>query len=176
VIETERLRLIAWTEAERAPFSAMTADPEMMVDYGRPFDAAMAMERFERHMAAFAQDGFGKWALRRKADGEYLGTCGVSPIWPTLASAPGLEIGWRLVRQAWGEGYATEAARAALADIFERTEAGDVIAFTAPWNARSQAVMTRLGLRRDPLRDFPQGDGEPSLVWVADRDAWAPHP
>jgi RimJ/RimL family protein N-acetyltransferase len=172
LIETDRLRLVAWSEAERAPFYAMTADPVSMVDYGAPFDRKTAQERFDRHRAAFVRDGFGKWALRRKLDDAYLGICGVSPIWPTLPAAPGLEIGWRLVASAWGRGYATEAARAALHDIFARTDADEVIAFTAPWNARSLAVMGRLGLRRDASRDFPQEDGEPSLVHVAPRADW----
>ena len=114
MIETARLTLSAWTEAERAPFAAMCADPEVMHDYLAAEDAATAGARLDRYMAAQARDGFGKWAVRRKHDGAFLGWCGVSPIWPTLAPAPGLEIGWRLIRAAWGFGFATEAARPGL--------------------------------------------------------------
>jgi len=173
MIETARLTLSPWTEAERAPFAAMCADPDVMHDYGAPFDAATAAERFERHMAAFGRDGFGKWALRRKSDGAYLGYCGVSPIWPTLPPAPGLEIGWRLVRAAWGHGYATEAARAALADSFARTDAMEVISFTNDFNVRSLAVMARLALARDPARDFTFETGLPAVVFVAPRSQYA---
>jgi RimJ/RimL family protein N-acetyltransferase len=173
MIETARLTLSAWTEAERAPYAAMCDDPEVMHDYPAPFDAATAHERFKRHMAAFARDGFGKWALRRKDDSAYLGYCGVSPIWPTLPVAPGFEIGWRMVRAAWGHGYATEAARAALTDVFARTDAAEVLAFTLPTNHRSQAVMRRLGLERDAARDFNYEDGHPAVVYVARREAWA---
>ncbi len=172
MIETERLTLSAWTEAERAPFRAMTADPEVMHDYDAPFTEAQADTRFDRHMAAFGRDGFGKWALRRKDDGAYLGYCGVSPIWPTLAPAPGLEIGWRLVRTAWGHGYASEAARAALPDVFARTTAAEIITFTLPTNERSQAVMRRLGLHRDAARDFLYETGLPAVVFVAPRGDW----
>jgi RimJ/RimL family protein N-acetyltransferase len=148
MLATARLTLSAWTEAEREPFAAMCADPEVMADYGGPWERARADQWFEREVAAFARNGHGKWALRRKSDGAYLGYCGVSPIWPTLAPAPGLEIGWRLVRSAWGQGYASEAARAALADVFSRTDVHEVIAFTQPDNLRSLASWTGSGSSR----------------------------
>jgi RimJ/RimL family protein N-acetyltransferase len=173
MIETARLTLSAWTEAERAPFIAMCADPKVMHDYPAPEDAATAGARFDRYAAAQARDGFGKWPLRRKEDGAFLGFCGVSPIWPTLAPAPGLEIGWRMVRAAWGHGYATEAARAALADIFARTDAAEVISFTLPTNTRSLAVMARLDLDRDEARDFTYATGLPAVVFVAPRIRYA---
>jgi RimJ/RimL family protein N-acetyltransferase len=172
MIETARLVLSAWTDAEREPYRVMCADPQVMVDYAAPFTAEIAEERFGRHMAAFGRDGFGKWALRRKDDGAYLGYCGVSPIWQTLALAPGFEIGWRMVRLAWGQGYATEAARASLADLFARTTAEEVLCYTQPTNARSQAVMRRLGLRRDASRDFEFEPGLPAIVFVTRREEW----
>jgi RimJ/RimL family protein N-acetyltransferase len=174
MIETARLILSAWMEAERGSFARMCADPEVMHDYPVPFDAATANARFERHMAAFVRDGFGKWTLRRKDDGAYLGYCGVSPIWPTLPPAPGLEIGWRMVRAAWGQGYATEAARAALADIFARTDAAEVLTYTTATNQRAQAVMRRLGMDRAAHRDFCFEDGTPAMVFVAPRSHHAP--
>jgi ribosomal-protein-alanine N-acetyltransferase len=173
MIETARLTLSALTEAERAPFMAMTADPEVMHDYPAPFTAAEASERFDRYLERQQRDGFGRWALRRKDDGVFLGLCGVGPIYPTLPPAPGLEIGWRLVRAAWGLGYATEAARASLPDIFARTDADEVISFTTPTNTRSLAVMGRLGLTRDASRDFLFEDGNPGVVFVAPRIRYA---
>jgi RimJ/RimL family protein N-acetyltransferase len=172
MIETARLVLSAWTEAERAPFLEMTTDPEVMVDYSEPFTPSVAEERFERHLASLGRDGFGKWALRRREDNAFIGYCGVSPIWPSLAPAPGLEIGWRMVRNAWGHGYATEAARAALTDVFERTAAPEVLSYTGPTNARSLAVMVRLGLERDASRDFDYEDERPAVVFVARRGDW----
>jgi RimJ/RimL family protein N-acetyltransferase len=173
MIETARLTLSAWTEAERAPFVAMVGDPEVMHDYPAPDDEAAANARFDRYVAAQARDGFGKWSLRRRDDGAFLGWCGVSPIWGMLPPAPGLEIGWRMVRAAWGHGYATEAASASLADIFARTDADEVISFTLPTNTRSLAVMGRLGLTRDASRDFLYETGLPAVVFVAARPQYA---
>jgi len=90
-----------------------------------------------------------------------------------LAPAPGLEVGWRMVRAAWGHGYATEAARAALADVFARADAAEVISFTLPTNTRSLAVMARLGLDRDASRDFTYETGLPAVVFVAPRSRYA---
>ena len=173
MIETARLTLSPLSEAERAPFVAMCGDPEVMHDYPAPDDEAAAHARFDRYAERHARDGFGKWALRRKDDGAFLGLCGVSPIWGTLPPAPGLEIGWRMVRAAWGHGYATEAARASLADIFARTDAAEVISFTLPTNTRSLAVMARLGLTRDASRDFLYETGLPAVVFVAPRSRYA---
>lgn len=172
MILTERLILRAADETDRGPHAAMMADPEVMHDYPAPMSRDEADRRFDWHLGAFARDGFGKWTLRRRSDDAYLGFTGVSPIWPHLAPAPGLEVGWRLVCAAWGQGYASEAARGALSDIFARTDADEVIAYTGPANDRSQAVMRRLGMRRDPARDFQQPDGDPSVVYVADRTGW----
>jgi RimJ/RimL family protein N-acetyltransferase len=80
------------------------------------------------------------------------------------------EIGWRLTRKAWGHGYATESARAALLHAVHDVGLREIVSYTSPDNARSQAVMARLNLRRDPARDFTTltGRGEPwrGLVWV----------
>lgn len=172
MIATERLILKTWTQAEREPFVTMCADPEVMHDYGGPWDRARAVARFERFLATSARGDIDKLAIWRKVDGAFLGWCGVSPIWPTLAPAPGLEIGWRLVREAWGAGYATEAARASLIDTFTRTSATEVISFTSPSNHRSLAVMARLGLARDVNRDFAYEDGNPAVVFVAFREGF----
>ena len=93
------------------------------------------------------------------------------PSLPGHPLGPHYEIGWRLVRRAWGHGYATEAARAALDDTFTRVGLAEVIAYTAPDNSRSQGVMDRLQLRRDASRDFTADTdtikGWRGLVWVA---------
>lgn len=172
MILTDRLILRGASEADREAHAAMMADPEVMHDYPAPLTRAEADQRFDRHLSALARDGFGKWTVRRRSDDAYLGFTGVSPLWPELPPAPGLEIGWRLVHAAWGQGYASEAARAALYDIFARTTVDEVIAYTNPTNARSQAVMRRLGMRRETARDFERPSG-PSVVFVTDRTDWA---
>ena len=89
-----------------------------------------------------------------------------------------VEVGWRLAREHWGQGYATEAARAWLAHGFGAMDVPEIVAFTAPANARSQAVMRRLGMRHDPARDFehpalPEGHPlRPHLVYAIGRRDW----
>jgi RimJ/RimL family protein N-acetyltransferase len=172
MIETARLILRQYRDGDRAPFRAMMADPDVMHDYPAPFTTEEADAYFERRRGQIAAHGFGKWAIERRADGDFLGFVGVSEAYPTLPVAPSLEIGWRLVRGAWGQGYASEAARAALTDAFERTGAERILAFTLATNQRSLAVMHRLGLERDAGRDFVFETGLPAAVYVARRGLW----
>ena len=125
-----------------------------MRDYRAPFDRTTSDLRFDRYVAALARDGFSRWVVETR-QGEFLGYTGVM-FWSEHPLGPTSEIGWRLVRSAWGHGYATEAARAALEDVFVRAGLNEVLAYTQPDNVRSQAVMQRLGLLRDPSRDFSQ--------------------
>ena len=90
----------------------------------------------------------GLWAV--EADGEFIGFVGLNE--PRFR--PGVEIGWRLAREAWGHGYATEAARAVLAFAFDELGLAEVISFTSTTNVRSQRVMERIGMTRDPADDF----------------------
>ena len=102
--------------------------------------------------------------------GIFIGYTGVMPTPAQFPIAPGFEIGWRFVRSAWGKGLASEAAAAALRDVFARTEVKEVLSFAAHDNIRSHAVMRRLNLRRDESRDFTMelaGMPWTGLVWVA---------
>jgi RimJ/RimL family protein N-acetyltransferase len=171
MIETPRTRLYPWSERHRAAFAAMHGDAEVMWDYGGPIDPGTSFEKLARYIAAYDRLGFCRWALENSG-GELIGYVGVMPSPPNHPLGAHFDIGWRLVRRAWGFGYATEAARAALMDFFARNRAAEVLSYTAPDNLRSQAVMERLNLRRDSARDFVaqyrtlQWRG---LVWVADR-------
>ena len=175
MIETERLILRPWTDADRAPFVAMSADPAVMETLGGVLseDQALAyIERAGQHLAIF---GFTRWALERRSDGAFIGAVGLAPIHQSLPLPAGFEMGWRLTRDAWGQGYATEAARAAIADGFERGGLTEVFAFTSRPNLRSQAVMERVGFTRTPTLDFDhRGLAKdhplrPHLVWMARR-------
>lgn len=148
----------------------MHADPEVMRDYGRPISRRESDAKLDRYAATYHQHGFCRWVIESK-EGVFLGYTGVMPSRPGHPLGLHFEIGWRLVRRAWGQGYATEAARAALKDAFTRAGLAEVIAYTAPDNLRSQAVMRRLQLHRDPFRDFT-ADYDTikdwrGLVWVA---------
>ena len=170
MIETPRMRLRCWRDTDRDAFAALNADPEVTADLGGPLDRARSDAKFERYVAAFDRHGFCRWALER-TDGQFLGYAGVMPASARHPLGPHMEIGWRLMRSAWGQGYATEAARAALRDAFTRAGLREVFAYTAPDNVRSQAVIERLRLERDPTRDFTahyDGVGEwRGLVWIA---------
>jgi RimJ/RimL family protein N-acetyltransferase len=170
MILTARLRLCPWCDDHRAPFAAMHADPEVTADLGGPFDRAESDAKLDRYAEAYAAHGLSRWAVEG-ADGVFLGYAGVM-----LRRSPGhplgshLEIGWRFVRSAWGQGYATESAKAALAEAFQHGGVRDILSYTDAQNLRSQAVMARLGLERDPDRDFVADYGKGpwhGMVWVA---------
>ena len=170
LIETPRLRLRPWNDLDRAPFAALHADPEVMLDQGGPIDRAASDEKLDWYREAFKDFGFCSWAVESRG-GDFLGYAGIMPAELPHPLGAHHEAAWRLKRSAWGHGYACEAARAALHDVFTRLRLPIVLAYTAPDNLRSQAVMARLGLRRDPSRDFTHDyENFPAwhgLVWVA---------
>jgi RimJ/RimL family protein N-acetyltransferase len=170
IIPTSRLRLRCWREIDRDVFVAMHTDPEVMRDYGGPISRAESDAKLDRYISTYTNLGFSRWVVESQ-EGVFLGYTGVMPSRPDHSLAPHAEIGWRLMRRAWGHGFATEAARAALNDAFTRVGLAEVIAYTSPDNARSQAVMARLRMERDPLRDFTADyysvKGWRGLVWVA---------
>jgi RimJ/RimL family protein N-acetyltransferase len=169
IFRTPRLVLRHWREADREAFAALNADPEVTWDLGGPLSRAESDAKFDRYVATFARHGFARWAIE-DVEGQFVGYAGVMPSSPDHTLRPHVEIGWRLAHTAWGKGYATEAARAALSDFFARTGFAEVLSYTSADNARSQAVMERLGLRRERSLDFSgQYDGRTwhGLVWVA---------
>lgn len=156
-IRTARLLLRHWQESDVAPFHAMGQDAEVMRYLGPPSTLAECRRTVERQNALADEYGRCFWAIERREDGAFLGFCGVEPG-PDGTPIAGLpEIGWRLARPAWGRGYATEAAAACLASEWARGTA-DVFAITVPANARSRAVMERLGMVHDPADDFDYPD------------------
>lgn len=154
VIRTGRLVLRRWLQRDRGPFAVMNADPEVMAYFPAPLsreDSDVFVERIE---AGFDQHGFGLWALELRATGVFIGFTGLAVPGFEAAFTPAVEIGWRLQRPAWGKGYATEAARAALQVAFDEIGLPEVVSFTSTGNERSQAVMHRLGMTHDPADDF----------------------
>jgi RimJ/RimL family protein N-acetyltransferase len=152
-IETERLRLRVLEAADRDHFATLNADPIVMKDLGGPLSRDDSDAKLDRYLEAWGSNGYGRW-LVETISGKFLGYCGVMPARADHPLDIHDEIGWRLIRQAWGHGYATEAARAALVDVFRRVKLMEVLAYTDAQNIRSQAVMRRLGLSRDASRDF----------------------
>jgi len=170
MIETPRLLLRPWRATDKLAFAAMNADPEVMEDLGGPISREESDEKLARYAAAFQRDRLSRWVIECREAREFLGYTGLlyRPDHPIGAH---FDLAWRLKRSAWGHGYATEAALAALRDGFERVGLFEALAYTSPDNLRSQAVMERLGLRRDPSRDFWVADERlgdwRGLVWVS---------
>ena len=171
MIRTKRLMLRPWGDEHRVPFAGMHADPEVMLDLGGPIGHSESAAKLDRYCRAYAEHGLSRWAVET-LDGDFLGYAGVMPRpSPEHPLGSHFEVGWRLVRRAWDKGYATESARAALDDAFQRVGPGEIVSYTSADNSRSQAVMARLGLLRDTQRDFTAEYEDvgrwQGLVWVA---------
>ncbi|HEY9233541.1 MULTISPECIES: GNAT family N-acetyltransferase [Phenylobacterium] len=154
IIETPRLILRLWREADLEPFAAMSADPEVMVWLGGVLNDEGVRAYKRRADDAFATLGMCRMVIERRADGAFLGCCGLMPGHEQAPISPYIDIGWRLARSAWGGGYASEAAAAVLKDGFDRLGFPEIIAITAQTNRRSRAVMERIGMRHDAASDF----------------------
>ena len=154
MIETERLILRAWRDTDAQPFHAMGLDPEVMRYIGPPASMRHVLRTMASVNRQIADYGSAFWAVERRADGAFIGFCGIkrSPGGTPIAGRP--EIGWRLAREAWGQGFALEAARASLAWAWAYTDEPQVAVITVPANRRSWGLMERLGMIRDPDGDF----------------------
>ncbi len=164
-LETKRLVLRHWLEEDIAPWIAMNQDPEVM-----EFFPSLLTEDAAREMAARLQNKLetadrGLWAVEVKGGERFIGFIGLSIQDLGLPFTPCTEIGWRLKRSAWGHGYATEGAKAALRFGLEKLDLETIYSFTAEKNLRSQAVMERIGLIRRPELSFahPRIDPESPL-------------
>ena len=152
-LKTSRTLLRAWRDEDLEPFARLNADPEVM----RWFPSVLTRDTSDalatRIRARLAEDGWGLWALEVPGVSKFCGFVGLNKVPFEASFTPAVEIGWRLAPAHWGHGYATEAAAAALQHGF----AGglhEIVAFTATGNRRSQAVMTHIGMVRDPAADF----------------------
>ncbi|MFG2429113.1 GNAT family N-acetyltransferase [Streptomyces sp. NPDC048590] len=167
-LTTERLALRPWRDSDLAPWAAMNADPAVREHLGDVLTREQSDASVARFRADFARRGYGWWAVEVRATGKFIGFAGLDEVDPGLPFT-GVEIGWRLARPAWGHGYATEAARAVLAFGFDTLGLPEILAVTTATNHRSQAVMRRLGMTRDPDDDFedptaPEGPLRPNVV------------
>lgn len=146
-LDTLRLRLRQWRESDREPFAALNADPAVMEFFPSPQSKAASDASIDAWQSRFAAQGWSNWALELRSSGEFIGFTGLSVPRRVLPFSPCVEVGWRLARDHWGRGYATEAARAALKAGFEQIGLPEIVSFTAIGNLRSRAVMERIGMR-----------------------------
>ena len=144
--ETQRLKLRQWRDADREPYAALNADPAVMEHFPSTQTRAQSDVGAAIFMDLLATRGWGNWACEVKATGEFIGFVGLTVPRRVFPFSPCVEVGWRLARHAWGQGYASEAARASLAVGFERIGLDEIVSMTALTNQRSQAVMQRIGM------------------------------
>lgn len=155
MIETPRLILRAWRKSDLSPFAEQNGDPVVMrflagVLTSEESDAYV--RRAEKH---FSDNGFCKWAVEAPSISPFIGAVGLKRVKFEASFTPAVEVAWRLNRRYWGQGYATEAAAAAIADGFDRVGLKEIVAMTALGNAASIRVMERLGMTRSIEFDYP---------------------
>jgi len=154
VIATARTLLRLWRPEDEPAFAAMCADPEVMRHFPALMTRAESDALVGRIRAHHEQRGFGLWALEIPGLVPFAGFVGLSIPRFEAHFTPCVEIGWRLAPTAWGKGYATEAAQAALDHGFQILKLDEIVSFTVPANERSWRVMQRIGMHRDPTDDF----------------------
>lgn len=172
-LRTPRLLLRAWRDSDRAPFAALSADPEVMRWFPSTHTREQSDAAIDRFVEHHERRGYTAWALEvldsERGATDFAGFLGlVEPTFapPFRSSEPCVEIGWRLARPWWGLGLATEAGRAALDFAFDEAGLDEVVSFTVPPNLRSQAVMQRLGMTYDGVFVHPRAGAG---------DWWGPH-
>lgn len=154
VIETPRLLIRRWREADRAPFAALNADPQVMRHFPQaltPEESDAMIGRMEAHQE---KRGFSFWAAEERASGDFVGAVGLLMPGFQAHFTPCVEIGWRLAARHWGKGYASEGAAACLEHGFGALGLAEIVSFTVPANEPSWKVMQRIGMTRNEADDF----------------------
>ncbi len=170
IIVTERLVLRTWRQGDLDAFAEMHADPSVMGDLGGPISREESRAKLLRYISMYEDLGFSRYCVE-DVDGKFVGYVGVCPRDEGQIIGKHNEIGWRLCKDVWGKGYATEASSACIVEFKRVHPASEIISYTSIDNKRSQNVMTRLNMDREPSRDFQWRDTDGSsiqmLVWVS---------
>ena len=161
-IATRRLIVRNWREGDRQAFFEMNADPKVMRFFERTRSRQEADALLDRFVEEIERTGYGFWALELRETGETIGFTGLRDIDFNEPFSPGVEIGWRLLARHWGNGYATEAARACLTHGFEQMDLDEIVSFAVVENWASRRVMERIGMHREPRYDFDHPDVPPA--------------
>ncbi len=172
-IKTERLLMRRWQDSDREPFAELNGDPDTLKFFPDTMTRAESDGFVDHIEARFEQQGFGLWALELTGTGQFIGYTGLNPLPADVPGGGGMEIGWRLARHAWHHGYATEAARSALAVAFDGVGLAEIWSMTAVLNEPSQAVMRRIGLHEVARFSHPRIPGghplQPHVMYHLDR-------
>jgi RimJ/RimL family protein N-acetyltransferase len=170
ILETERLILRGWRPEDFEAYARFMADPDVTRYLtGEPMSRNDAWRNMAMVVGHWMLRGYGMWAVEQKSDGAFVGRVGMycPEGWPAI------EVGWTLGKDYWGQGYATEAARAAMAYAFFTQNLERVISVIQIDNVPSQAVATRLGETRGPRHDVVHG-GKTFVtdIWSISREEW----
>ncbi|MCY4045654.1 MAG: GNAT family N-acetyltransferase [Cellvibrionales bacterium] len=148
-VETRRLWLRQWQASDLESFAQLNADPQVMAHFPSMYSKGQSDKMAAAIESIITQQGWGFWALEEKQSGHFIGFTGLNRLDTEMPFSPCVEIGWRLAKAYWGQGFATEAAKAAFRVGFINLNLDEIVAFTALTNRRSQAVMERLHMQRE---------------------------
>ena len=155
-LTTARLLMREWRDSDREPYAELNADPDVMRHFPSTLTSRQSGEMIDRMATAWVDRGFGLWAVERLDTGDFVGFVGLAaPTWQT-AFTPCVEVGWRLAKHHWGNGFAPEAGLAALEWGFANVDlpGDEIVSFTPVANVNSRRVMHKIGMVHDPTRDF----------------------
>lgn len=155
IIETPRLILRQWQQSDYNPYIALNADPEVMKFFPSIKTPAETIAQIEKIAAYIDQHGYGFFAMERKDNHKFIGFTGLGDPGFKADFTPCIEIGWRLSKDNWGQGLASEAALACLGFSFGTLGLQEVYSFTAIGNRRSEMVMQRIGMSKVGEFDHP---------------------
>ena len=177
-VQTERLLLRPWREQDRAPFAALNADSEVMEWFPFTLDAAQSDKLAGLIEQRIADNGWGMWAVEVVGVADFSGFVGLGDAGEQLGY-PAIEVGWRLAKEHWGQGYAPEAAIASLAYGFDVLGLAEIVAFTSTGNRKSRRVMEKIGMTHERSRDFDHPRVAPDspllrhVLYAVDRESFA---
>lgn len=153
-LETDRLVLRSWQESDVEPFCALNADPHVMHFFPELMSRKRTLENMSHNAAEAERTGFGRHAVEVKASGAFIGVVGLMEVGFDSPLKGQVEIGWRLSRSSWGQGFAREAALEVLRWGLEEMALSELISFAPTINRPSIAVMRSIGMARDLDGDF----------------------
>jgi RimJ/RimL family protein N-acetyltransferase len=153
-LRTDRLVLRQWRDEDLEPFAALNADPETMRYFPAPPSREQSDALAEHARRQIEEEGWGLWAVEVDGGARFIGFVGLARPSFEEHFTPAVEVGWRLAREHWGQGYATEAGRAAVAFGLGELGLEEIVSFTSVLNEPSWRVMERLGMSHDPVDDF----------------------
>lgn len=176
-LESARLILRQWHDDDLSAFASLCEDPQVMRFFPDTLSRLQSAALIGRVRGHFAEHGFGLWALQRKDSGSFIGFTGLNEVGFDAPFTPAVEISWRLAREHWGLGFASEAAWAALGAGFERFQLAEVVAMAAVENIASEQVMKAIGMRRNTADDFDhpclQGHSlQRHMLYRINREQW----